>query len=382
MASAATLQLLEDEATNQVNDVQRRLVKLKKKKPRAGTENYEQLTVAWRDQKALLTTQLLAATKQLQETIALKQAQDGNSHKRRRQKLDPRSIPSFERLDRAAATKGAVSTFLDRFKTIMVLHNIAEDEWAQYLHLAFPSCELSDVEWLKAHTAGEASWEHNALLFIEHFATDKTYASALRELRACSQGSRSVADYCMHFKQLAKATVPHNSYDVEGLPWYNQQFEEGLRAPIREGMQARDEYDDAALESLTKMADMARSAENKLLAQRSKTKNKQPPTHPKVKNHGAADQYTYEECTRCGKRHSGAAAECWARWHKDGTPLAPTKTPHDKLKVKKVRPHGQGRHRGPFDRQQLPDPAANRRPSSRGPRCPSRPRGASTDDEE
>ena len=256
MASAATLQLLEDEATNQVNDVQRRLVKLKKKKPRAGTENYEQLTVAWRDQKALLTTQLLAATKQLQETIALKQAQDGNSHKRRRQKLDPRSIPSFERLDRAAATKGAVSTFLDRFKTIMVLHNIAEDEWAQYLHLAFPSCELSDVEWLKAHTAGEASWEHNALLFIEHFATDKTYASALRELRACSQGSRSVADYCMHFKQLAKATVPHNSYDVEGLPWYNQQFEEGLRAPIREGMQARDEYDDAALESLTKMADM------------------------------------------------------------------------------------------------------------------------------
>jgi len=74
MASAATLQLLEDEATNQVNDVQRRLVKLKKKKPRAGTENYEQLTVAWRDQKALLTTQLLAATKQLQETMHRAQA--------------------------------------------------------------------------------------------------------------------------------------------------------------------------------------------------------------------------------------------------------------------------------------------------------------------
>jgi hypothetical protein len=85
----------------------------------------------------------------------------------------------------------------------------------------------------------------------------------------------------MHFKQLAKATVPDNSHDVEDMPMYNQVFEDKLRVSIREGMQARDEYDDAALESLTIMADMARATENKLLAQRSKKKLKEPPTQPK-----------------------------------------------------------------------------------------------------
>jgi hypothetical protein len=105
---------------------------------------------------------------------------------------------------------------------------------------------------------------------------------------------------------------------------------------------------------------MARAAENKLLAQRSQTKpNPPPPTlQPKPKKHGTTGQYDNAECPRCGKRHPGAAKDCWARWHKDGTQLPPVPSGNkpDKLKVKALR-HAQGHHQGRFDR---PD---NRRPT-------------------
>ena len=338
MASATTMELVIEESKNRVNDVTRRLMSLKKKKPKEESGNCAERNEEWREQKARYVKQLITAMKQWEEAKALQQAQDGDTNKRqRRQKLDTKSVPSFESraICRDTATKGTVSRFLDRFKTIMVLHNIAEDEWAQYLHLAFPSGKLSDVEWLKEHATKNVSWEHIALLFVEYFAIDKTYASALRELRACTQESRPVSDYHLHFKQLAQETVPPGGHDdIDSLPMYNQMFEAGLRPEIRDGMLARDEYDDDALESLSRIADMARATEKKLLGRSGKNQIKEPPTKPKGKDRGTAPQYEHETCARCAKRHPG---QCWAKWHKDGTELGPPITPRSKSKIAKIR---------------------------------------------